>query len=263
MDSDTLHSYLARIGAEHPAAPTAEALADLQRRHLGTVPFENLGVHLPGRLSLDLAELIDKIVTRRRGGFCFELNGLFAELLRAVGFRADLVGARVFHNAGVGPPQDHLALLVTDEQGTVWLSDVGFGRFALAPLRWDSRAPQTDAAGTFLLVDTPGGEVDVRHGEAGAYRIDPRPLALADFEPMCWWHQTSPKSPFTRGLTCSLPLAQGADRITLSGRTLIRTEGGQRHEQELASDEAVLTAYREHFGIELSELPTVGANTAA
>ncbi|MCO1581904.1 arylamine N-acetyltransferase [Crossiella sp. SN42] len=255
MDTTTRHAYLARIGAPHPAAPTAAALADLQRRHLHTVPFENLGVHLPGTLTLDPAALAEKIITRRRGGFCFELNGLFAELLRGVGFQVTLAGARVFHNAGVGPPQDHLALLVTDEEGVVWLSDVGFGRFALSPLRWTAREPQQDATGTFRLVDTPDGEVEVWHGETGAYRVDPRPLALSDFEPMCWWHQSSPKSHFTRNVTCSLPLGDGADRITLSGHTLIRSVGGRRTEQRIEPS-ALLAAYREWFGIELDQLPT-------
>ncbi|MCK2244337.1 MULTISPECIES: arylamine N-acetyltransferase [unclassified Crossiella] len=254
MDTTTRAAYLARIGAELPAAPTAAALADLQRRHLRTVPFENLGIHLPGELSLDPADLAEKIITHRRGGFCFELNGLFAELLRAVGFTVTLAGARVFHATALGPPQDHLALLVTDEQGVVWLSDVGFGRFALSPLRWDSRAPQADAGGTFRLIDA-GPEVEVWHGDSGAYRVDPRPLPLRDFAPMCWWHQTSPKSHFTRNVMVSLPLENGADRVTLSGHTLIRTEGDLRHEQQIEQAD-LLAAYRKWFGITLPHLPT-------
>ncbi len=255
-----MRDYLHRINAEPVDTPNAAGLARLQRRHLATVPFENLAVHLPGALSLDPADLVEKVVHRRRGGFCFELNGLFGLLLRALGYRVDLVGARVFHGSTPGPPQDHLALVVTDVDGGRWLADVGFGRFALGPLRWDSRAEQMDGVGVFRLTDTPDGQVDVHHGTEGAYRVDPRPLALADFAPMCWWHSTSPASGFTRRLTCSLPLGEAGDRVTLAGRRLIRTVGDQREEIELATDEEVLAAYRTEFGIELNEVPSVATS---
>ena len=111
MDVD---AYLTRIGATR-----ASDLPDLHRRHQTAVPFENLSIHLGEQISLDPGDLFDKIVTRGRGGFCYELNGLFAVLLEMLGHKVTRVSARV----GDGPPFDHLALLVDD----AWLVDVGFG----------------------------------------------------------------------------------------------------------------------------------------
>ena len=88
---------------------------------------------------------------------------------------------------------------------------------------------------------------------AEQYRVEPRPRSLGDFEPTCWWQQTSPRSHFTRSLVCSLLTEHG--RVTLSDRTLIRTTGDQREERTLTDDAEVLDAYRSHFGIVLDRLP--------
>src|SRR5262245_36251920 len=149
MDRDTVTRYLDRIGARHPAGPDAAALRDLHRRHVETVPFENLSIHL--REPIELAEdaLVDKIVRRGRGGFCYELNGLFAELLAALGYDVSLLAAGVFGRDGsLSPVFDHMALLVTlDER---YLVDVGFGAHAVHPLRRDWPEAQEDPAGSFL-----------------------------------------------------------------------------------------------------------------
>jgi N-hydroxyarylamine O-acetyltransferase len=101
------------------------------------------------------------------------------------------------------------------------------------------------------------GDVDVLVGGAPQYRLEARARVLADFEPTCWWHQTSPKSHFTQSLVCSLPV--GAERVTLSGRTLIETVGGERVERVLADDAEVRAAYADLFGIVLDRLPTIPA----
>ncbi|MEH1125238.1 arylamine N-acetyltransferase family protein [Micromonospora sp. CPCC 206061] len=251
MDVD---AYLDRIGAPRPSAATASALRDLHEAHLSAVPFENLSIHLGEQISLDEDALFDKIVKRRRGGFCYELNGAFAVLLEAFGYTVTRVGARVFGGGRWGPPFDHLALLVSTADGTgTWLADVGFGAHSRHPLRWDDRAEQVDPDGRFALVDTDDGDVEVVKDGEPQYRIELRPRTLADFEPTCWWQQTSPGSNFTRNTICSR-LDRG-DRVTISGRTLIRTRDGARTEEPLSSDEAALAAYREHFGIHLDEVP--------
>ena len=109
MDDATADAYLDRIGATREP-PSAAALAALMGRHLTTVPFENLSIHLGERISLDEAALVDKIVARRRGGFCYELNGAFALLLRHLGYEVTMLAARVYGDAGPGPLFDHLAL---------------------------------------------------------------------------------------------------------------------------------------------------------
>jgi N-hydroxyarylamine O-acetyltransferase len=259
MDDKQRASYLDRIGAGRPHAADAAALRALHRAHLMAVPFENLSIHLGERISLDPADLIDKIVTRRRGGFCYELNGAFALLLEALGFDVTLVGARVHGADGFGPPFDHLALLVrTADQAGTWLADVGFGSHSIYPLRYEHRQEQPDPGGAFLLADAGCGDVDVHKDGQAQYRIEQRPRSIADFVPTCWWQQTSPDSHFRQATICSRVTEDG--RVSISDRSLIVTSAGSRTQQPLASDEAVLAAYRDHFGVILGRVPAVTAN---
>jgi N-hydroxyarylamine O-acetyltransferase len=254
MDEQTLGAYLRRIGAERPRSLDETALAELHRAHLMTVPFENLSIRLGEPISLAEPDLISKIVTRWRGGFCYELNGAFALLLEALGGEVARVAARVYGDGRLGPPFDHLALVVRLPGGNGrWLADVGFGSHTTYPLRYDGRHEQHDPDGRFVLADAEGGDVDVVRNGQPQYRIEPRGRALADFIPTCWWQRTAPESHFTQNTICSRLTTDG--RITISGRTLIGTSGGARTVQRLPTDEAVLAAYRDHFGITLEQVP--------
>lgn len=254
MDTRTVLSYLRRIGAERPSAPTAAALTDLHVRHLHAVPFENLSIHLGEPIRLDEGALVDKIVRRRRGGFCYELNGAFAGLLRALGFDVTLLSALVHIGDGrFTMPLDHLVLLVDIDAGDRYLADVGFGAHANHPLRLDSQEPQPDPAGTFLARDIADGDLEVLQDGEVRYRVEQHPRRIEDFVPTCWFHQTSPESHFTKGPACSLSTDEG--RLTLSGDKLITTIGEDRTETMLDSDEEILAAYRKHFGITLDRVP--------
>ena len=252
MDEQGVDAYLSRIGATRPAQPDPDALGELQWRHLHTVPFENLSIHLGEPITLDEKALDDKIVHRRRGGFCYELNGTFAGLLRALGFQVTLLAARAHTPVGLGPPFDHLVLRVDTPEPRI--VDVGFGRFAHYPLRLDARADQPDPDGRYRVEDAADGDVDVLRDGEPQYRVELRPRELSDFVPTCWWHTTSPASHFTRSPVCSM--LTGSGRVTLSDRTVVFTEGHVRREQVLDSDADVLDAYRTHFGIELERPPT-------
>ena len=252
VDDLQVDAYLARIGAGRPARVDADALRDLQLHHLDAVPFENLSIHLGEPVLLDEGALVEKLVHRRRGGFCYELNGAFAGLLSALGFTVTLLAARAHGRTGWGPPFDHLALRVDTSEP--WLADVGFGQFSRHPLRLGVRAEQQDPEGTFRIAEGEHGDLDVFLDGEPQYRVETRPRVLADFEPTCWWHQTSPRSHFTQSTVCSLPTDRG--RVTLSGRTLIRTDGGERREHALATDAEVLAAYRTYFGIVLDRVPS-------
>src|SRR5215469_15044408 len=145
MDSETVTAYLNRIGVTSPADCDAAGLRTLHRAHQLTVPFENLSIHLAEPISLEERDLIDKIVHRRRGGFCYELNGAFALLLEALGARVNRVAARVYGDDGLGPPFDHLALIVdTPDRSGPWLADVGFGSHSTYPLLLGTRHSQPD-----------------------------------------------------------------------------------------------------------------------
>lgn len=250
-------AYLEHIGAGRPARADAEALRELQLRHLTTVPFENLSIHLGQDIVLEEEKLIDKIVTDHRGGFCYELNGAFAGLLRALGFRVALLQARVFGDGGrLGIPYDHVALRVETEDGTgPWLADVGFGDHALGPLALDVRTEQEDPCGRFRFREAPQGDLDLLRGNSRQFRLDLRPRVLADFRGGAWYHRTSPDSHFTRSVVCSRRTEDG--RVTLRNRTLITTVRGERHEKELGADAEVLAAYRDHFGMVLPRSPSV------
>jgi N-hydroxyarylamine O-acetyltransferase len=226
------------------------------RAHVATVPFENLSIHLGEVIQLSEEALLGKIVDRRRGGFCYELNGAFAWLLRELGYRVTMLGARVYGGGRLGPPYDHMTLVV--DLGEPWLVDVGFGRFLVEPVRFGADEPQQDPAGSVTFEDVPGpdGYVDLAvllDGER-QFLVDRRPRELAEFAATCWYHQSSPESHFTQSLVCSVPTETG--RITLSDRTLTTTDGTGRREEQLADDAAVLAAYRELFGIELDRPPT-------
>ncbi|MFD9739608.1 arylamine N-acetyltransferase [Umezawaea sp. NPDC059074] len=243
MEPEVVDAYLARIGAA-----ATSPLGDLQELHLRSVPFENLDIHLGERIVLDEDALVAKVV-RRRGGFCYEVNGAFAALLRALGYEVQLLSAKVFQGDRLSAPFEHLALRVADE-----LVDVGFGRFSLRPLRLDVRDDQQGPAGVFRVVEAEHGDLDVLMDGEPQYRLELRPRTLADFAPTCWYQQTSPDSPFRRNPLATLPTARG--RITLSGNTMITTEAGERTEREL-SDDDLLAAYRGLFGIGLDTLPRV------
>ena len=190
-----------------------------------------------------------KVVERHRGGFCYEVNGAFAALLRRLGHDVDLLAARGHRNdGGLGPPYDHLALRVDGE----WLVDVGFGRFAHEPLRF-ADGDQADPAGTFRVVEAPHGDVDVLMDGVPQYRLELRPRQLGDFAATAWWHATSPDSHFTQSLVCSRLTETG--RVTLSERLYVRTDDGVRTERTIDDDAEVLSVYRDEFGIELDAVP--------
>ena len=129
-----ISAYLARIRYSGPLNCTSETLKQLQLAHLLTVPFENLSIHAAEPIVLDETALFDKIVRRRRGGFCYEVNGLFAWLLKALGFEVAMLSAGVANDHGVFSPDfDHMTLLVRLDEP--WLADVGFGDSFVEPIK--------------------------------------------------------------------------------------------------------------------------------
>jgi N-hydroxyarylamine O-acetyltransferase len=165
MRSTEVDAYLRRIGVEPPVRPTVDALRELQLRHLQSVPFENLSVHLGEEIVLEEKRLLDKVVGARRGGFCYELNGAFGSLLAALGFDVHLLAARVYGDEGrLGIPYDHLALRVRTVDGSAWLADVGFGAHSHFPLAFDERREQEDPGGVFRIAEAGPDAAGVRGG---------------------------------------------------------------------------------------------------
>jgi N-hydroxyarylamine O-acetyltransferase len=240
-----VEAYLKRINYSGSLELTPETLRDLQVAHLLTVPFENLSIHSGEPIVLDEDALFTKIVERERGGFCYECNGLFAGLLRALGFEVAMLGAGVAHReGGFGPNFDHMALMVT--LADRWLVDVGFGDSFLEPLLLDERGEQVQGTHSFRIVDDDDHLILMRDSQP-QYRFTLQPYTFADYEEMCGFHQTSPESHFTKNLICSRVVADG--RITLSGMNFITTSGSQRHEETLNSQEEYDRILRDQFGV--------------
>lgn len=247
-------AYLERINYRGSVAPAAETLRALQVAHLLSVPFENLSIHAGQPILLEDDALFTKIVTNRRGGFCYEANGLFAALLRALGFEVEMLSAEVANAAGeFGPDFDHMALMVQLERR--WLVDVGFGDSFLEPLLLDERDEQRQGSRAYQIIPDGNYLVVMRREEGeewkAQYRFTLRPYTFADYAEMCRYHQTSPESHFTRSRICSRATEQG--RITLSDMRFITTSnsGGQqvRQERTLTSEKEYADVLREHFGI--------------
>lgn len=257
MDMDPT-PYLGRIAYSGTTNPNQVALSALHLAHLRAVPFENLDIHWQRPIHLDQAALYDKIVRQRRGGFCYELNGLFAWLLSRLGFAVTLLSARVFSSGQPGPEFDHLALLVHLDED--WLVDVGFGDSFLQPLRFQMGAEQAQANGRYRL-EQHGAEITLYRqqpeGEWEAqYLFSTQPRQLPEFAAMCHYHQTSPDSSFTRRRVCTLATADG--RITLSDQRLIVTSNGQRQETAVADDAAFASLLWQHFAIQTPPARSAG-----
>lgn len=246
-------AYLARIGCHGPFEPTLESLRLIHRAHLLAVPFENLDIHLKREIVVDEDAFVCKIVQRRRGGFCYEMNGAFAALLRGLGFRITLLSARVPREDGSeGPEFDHLALRVDLDEP--WLADVGFGDSFLEPLRLRSDgAEQPQDGRNFRIVEVGEWRLVERMEPDGLWKkqflFTLQPRQLQDFTPMCRFHQTSPESPFTRRRVCTMATSDG--RITLADRKLIVTANGKKEERELASEEEWRSVLNQMFGVVL------------
>ena len=247
-----LQAYLARIAYTGPTTPTIDTLRSIHRAHLQTVPFENLDISLGRTIVVDEDATVRKIVEQHRGGFCYELNGAFAALLRELGFHVTLLSARVARpQGGEGPEFDHLTLRVDLEEP--WLADVGFGESFLEPLRMKSGPEQLDPTGPFRLLQI-GERLQLDKAEPDdswrpQYSFSLQPRRLEDFAGMCHYYQTSPESSFTQNSICSRATAEG--RITLSGMKLIVTRNGQRQERILSSEDERISILRENFGITL------------
>lgn len=246
-------AYLQRIGLKSAASVDIQTLKRLHRQHLYTVPFESLSIHLGEPVDLDEAALYDKIVRRRRGGFCYELNGLFAALLRELGYPVTLLSAGVARLGGkFGPEFDHLLLLV--ELDRRWMVDVGFGENFKLPLDLDEADAQIQGSKAYRILQNDGFHILQERSGAGrwndSYRFSLRPRELGEFEGMCRHHQTSPESHFTRNRLCSLATPSG--RKTLSGTRLIQTgRNGARRERAIADEGEYRRLLRELFSVRL------------
>jgi N-hydroxyarylamine O-acetyltransferase len=257
---DTL-LYLARIQYSEPIKPDVQTLQGLHLAHMRNVPFENLDIGLKRSIRLTEDGLWDKIVVQKRGGFCYELNGLFAQILKQIGFNVTYLNARVYNRAGeLGIDFDHLALLVQiPGQAERWLMDVGFGDSFNEPLSFEERGEQPQGLRSYRLEQTPEGCIVWQKNYDGSwerlYFFDLQPRSFpTDYEPACLYHQTSPESSFTRGSIISRATLDG--RVSLQDGRLIITKDGQRSERQIAGKDEYQLLLKQYFDVTLLEKQT-------
>ena len=242
-------NYLRRISYEGSIEPNAETLRKLHLAHMKSVPFENLDVYLKRPIVLNVDSLYEKIVTRNRGGFCYELNGLFAHLLRSLGFSVMLLSARVARKDGsFGPEFDHMTLLVELERR--WIADVGFGESFVEPILLDSTAEQTQYGKRYRVIPSDDGliyQAFESNDWSNQYRFEVVPRKFQEYGQMCIYHQTSPDSTFTQKVVCSRATKQG--RITLTDKKFIVSSGSERTESIISGEQEFYSLLLEHFGI--------------
>lgn len=248
-----LDAYLERIGYTKPVRPDLETLRGMHRAHYFNVPFENLDIRRRVPIVLDRAANYEKIVGRRRGGWCLELTGLFGWALAEIGFRVDMLGGRVMSPEGkLGPPSTHLVALVQlDER---WIADVGFGGRNIEPLRLDEREPQVFDDRSYVVANdadhyfVTGQDPWLSPQAPKTYLFTLEPRERHEFASSCQWLQTSPQSTFTRGDVVTLALPRG--RVTLTAGRLLLAEGDTMQTVEVSEGERS-RVLAERFGIVL------------
>lgn len=245
-----LESYLDRIGYRGPRAVDADTLCGLHRAHGSAIPYENLDIYLGRPLTLDLGHIYRKLVDERRGGWCYEMNGLFAWALAELGFDVRLLGSTVGEPAqGAGRDLDHLVLLVQLDQP--WLADVGFGNGLFEPIPLQPGSYRQRFLEYRLERD---GDSWIFHnhrlsGHFYGFTLDP--YAWADFAPRCHELQTSPTSHFVRLTVSHRFVAEGI--ASLRGAVLQRITASGADEEEITSFERYAAVLREVFGLDIPQ----------
>ena len=255
-----LNAYLTRIDYDGPLAPNLATLRALHRAHLLAIPYENLDIHFGQSLTLDVAQIHDKIVTRRWGGWCFEMNGLFAWALREVGFEVTLLAASVNRHS-VDEPEtgDHLVLLVNLAEP--YLADVGFGPGFLEPLPLKSGTVKEGFL-EFALEQT-DGRWWFRNAEGAGPGFDftLQPRTLASFGERCRWLQSDPTSGFVRVTVCHRRTPQAIHSLRGAVLRTINALGTTEHTIESLADYA--QTLRDGFGLEIENIDALWAKVWA
>lgn len=249
-----IEGYLDRINVHSEVYPDLKTLFLLHRNHLYNIPFENLDIHSGRKIILDEDMLLRKIIDERRGGFCYELNGSFYALLKAIGFDVKRMSAGVYEKGEMFSPDfDHMLLIVKIDENE-YLADVGFGDSFLEPLKLTTNEIQEDKAGFFRIKKSGDSDHFILSRSLDGkdfipqYKFGLTPRKLNEFDHMCVYHQTSPESHFMQKIICSKATESG--RISLSDLKLITTRGNKKDQKAITENE-FYTLLKSFFNISL------------
>jgi arylamine N-acetyltransferase len=255
-----LDGYFERIDYHGAVAPTFDVLQDLITAHTRTISFENLDPLLGVPIDdLSPEALTDKLVRRRRGGYCYEHNGLMGYVLEELGFGVRRFGARVVWTLAAGAPvpsQTHTLLVVTLPGGQQpYLVDVGFGgQTPTSPIRLETGSAQQTTHEPYRLQDRGDGlvlQALIRGDWQSLYEFATRTAPPIDLKVGSWYVSTHPSSHFVTSLIASLVTADG--RCNLSGRNLAIHRGGATEKVRLDDASAVVDTLTDRFGINVAD----------
>lgn len=247
-----IKAYLNRIGIKKIKDPSLEFLTELQNRHFLSIPFEDLDIPDRSRIELDLDKIYNKIIPSKRGGFCYELNGLFHWLLSSLEYKVDMLSARVFDSQEnkFGPEYDHMTLLVHLDND--YLVDVGFGDSFRHPIRMPDGEVE-DVSGHYRIAMKDDKLYELLKKEENdfsrQYSFTTLPQSLGNYKEMCAFQQDSPSSHFRTRMLCTIATETG--RITLSNNSLTITGNGETTKTEFTDRNEFYFLLKKYFGIVL------------
>ncbi len=250
-------AYLLRLN-QIKKNPSLTYLKELQKSHLSHIPFENLDIHYGNKIILDYERIFKKIINKKRGGFCYELNGLFYHLLYHLGFDCYIISASVFNGQTNhwGKDFDHMAIIVNLDDAK-WLIDVGFGNGPISPIELATDKTQMDYT-RYWKIDTDPDENLILKESADSsyfksrYLFNTEEKQLIQFLEMCEFHQTNEKSIFTQQKMISK--FTPTERVTLTDRLLKISALGESEEWPIMHEDEFLSKLDFHFGISFKEL---------
>lgn len=279
LSTSHLDAYFARIHYPGPREPTLATLRSILFHHTTNIPFENLSILQARGVSIDPLDIHNKLVTQRRGGYCFEQNTLLLHVLTALGFAVEPLSARVRLQLprDITPPRTHLFNRVTID-GTPWLADAGVGGFSpTAPIRLDTTDPQTTSHNTHRVIhedgrffhqtlikhpnnpttdpttdpatDPTNNSTDNEESWSDVYEFTGEPMPLIDRAIANWWTSTCPESKFSKSLMAAMAHADGT-RVGVMNRAFIRRrESVVIESRDIASPSELLTILHREFGL--------------
>jgi N-hydroxyarylamine O-acetyltransferase len=252
MQERQLEAYLDRIGERRPVARDLAALERLQRAHRLAIPFENLDIPLGRGIRLEPDRLFAKIVEQRRGGYCFEQNGLFLRVLAATGFRARPLLARVWLGNDDTPPRTHTFNLVEIGED-LFVADVGFGGSMAPPLPLAAGAEKltTDQVRHRLVPDPVHMWMLERNAGDGwqrQYSFTLEQIWNADLEAANHFTATRPGTRFTTLRVVSMAKPDGL--VSLVDRRLTVSRVGRSEEQDVGDASSYRRLLSDHFGLD-------------
>ncbi len=247
-----IRKYLKKIKYTGSINPDLDTLKALHKSHLYNIPFENLDIHSNRKILLDHIYLSDKMLNSSRGGYCYELNGMFYILLKELGFKVKMISARVYNDNQWSKEFDHLVIIV--ELDKLWLADVGFGDCFIEPIKIQPDIIQKDLNGFYKIGKHDEEYLKLMKSVDGVeftneYIFTLNERTWNEFENMNCYHQTSPLSHFTQKKVCSIATEDG--RITLSNDKLTITQDGNKQITEIKDEKEFDEMLFKYFGMKL------------